>query len=102
LTVILILATVAWRALTPAIKAIRLERNGDIFMLRAGEHDFVQAFPGPGATVHPWLTVIRLNVAEGKSATLIAAADSQSPSDFRRLRMFMRWQANFSALGDAA
>lgn len=99
---ILILATLAWRALTPTIKTIRLERNGDIFIAHVGESDFVQATPKPGATIHPWLTVIRLITADGRSVLLIAAVDSQNKADFRRLRMFMRWQANFNGLSDDA
>jgi len=102
LLAILILATLAWRALTPTIISVRLERNGDIFVARAGEHEFVQVSPEPGATIHPWLTVIRLSTADGRSDILISAVDSQNRANFRRLRMFMRWQANFSALNDDA
>jgi toxin CptA len=99
---ILILAMLAWRALEPTITTVRLERSGDIFVARAGEHEFVQVLPEPGATVHPWLTVIRLSAEDGRSDILISAVDSQNWADFRRLRMFMRWQANFSELNDDA
>jgi len=99
---IVVLATLAWRGLTPAIGTIRLERNGDISITRTGDKDFVPAVPEPGATIHPWLTVIRLSTADGCTATLIATLDSQSKADFRRLRMFMRWQANFSEPSDDA
>jgi toxin CptA len=98
----LVLAALAWRSLIPTIKAVRLERNGDIFVLRVGEHDFVRAIPEPCATVHPWLSVIRLTAAGGLFDTLIVAPDSQNKADFTRLRMFMRWQANFSELIDDA
>ena len=99
---ILILATLAWRALVPTIKAIRLERNGDILMARAGQHDFALVSPEPGATIHPCLTVIRLRTAEGRTDTLLATIDRVSQADFRHLRMFMRWQANFSGPDAAA
>lgn len=100
LTVVLVLTIQAWRSLTPTIKAIRLERTGDIFIALIGGSDFVQAAPKPAATIHPWLTIVRLATADGRTATLIAAVDSQNRADFRRLRMFMRWQANFSELSD--
>lgn len=98
----LLLAALAGRRLTPSVTAIRLERNGDIFVCLVGAGDFFPAQLEPGATVHPWLTVIRVTMANGRRATIMATPDSQNPSDFRHLRMFMRWQANFSALGDAA
>jgi toxin CptA len=97
---VLVLAIQTWYSLTPSIKAIRLERAGDIFIALVGESDFVQAAPKPRATIHPWLSIIRLATVDGQTATLIATVDSQNAADFRRLRMFMRWQANFSELSD--
>jgi toxin CptA len=99
---ILVLAAFAWRALRPTIKTIRLERNGDIFIVRTGESDFLQAVPKPGATIHPWLTIIRFTTVEEWSATLIATVDSKNAANLRRLRMFMRWQASFSGPNDDA
>jgi toxin CptA len=99
---VLMLAIQAWRTLTPAIKLIRLERSGEIFIARVGENDFVQATPKPGATIHPWLTIVRLTTADARTATLIAAVDRKNSENLRRLRMFMRWQANFSAPTDDA
>ena len=92
----------AWRALRPTIENIRLERNGCISISRLGEHSSVQALPKAGATIHRWLTVIRLAEQDGRFSTLIATVDSLNKSDFRRLRMFMRWQASFSELNDDA
>ena len=100
--VVWVLAIQAWYALAPTIKAIRLERNGDIFIADIGESDFSQAVPQPRATIHPWLSIIRLTTEDGRTVTLIATVDSQNEADFRRLRMFMRWQANFSVLSDDA
>lgn len=99
---ILVSATLAWKSLKPSIKILRLERNGDISIARVDDGDFVRAIPMPGATLHPWLSVIRLNIEDSRSCTLIAAPDNLTGTDFRRLRMFMRWQANFSGLGDDA
>jgi len=99
---VLLLAMQAWYALTPAIKQIRLERNGEIFIARVGESDFVQAVPKPGAIIHPWLTVVRLQTADARTATLIATVDRKNSENLRRLRMFMRWQANFSEPNDDA
>jgi hypothetical protein len=99
---IFILVIRAWRALRPTIENIRLERNGCISISRLGEHSCVQALPKAGATIHRWLTVIRLAERDGRFSTLIATFDSLNKSDFRRLRMFMRWQASFSELNDDA
>lgn len=96
------LAILAWRQLKPTIKAIRLERNGHLLIARSGETEFSPAEPEPGATVHPWLTVLRLKTEDGLCTTLIAAVDSLKREDFRLLRMFLRWQAKFSAPGDDA
>ena len=98
----LALAGLAWLSLRPTIKTIRLERNGDIFIMRVGDNDFLRATPRAGATIHPWLSIIRLTTEDGRTATLIATVDSQNRADFRRLRMFMRWQANFSEPTDGA
>mgnify|MGYP006316141319 FL=1 len=98
----LILAILAWLSLRPAINEIKLERNGEIFISRVGDSDFQKAILKPGATIHPWLSIIRLTAEDGRNATLIATVDSQKSSDFRRLRIFMRWQANFSEPSDDA
>ena len=98
----LALAALAWLSLRPTIKTIKLERNGDVFIMRVGEIGFLRATPRAGATIHPWLSIIRLTTEDGRTATLIATVDSPNRADFRRLRMFMRWQANFSEPTDGA
>jgi len=100
LVVNIIVAAWAWLALRPAIKEIKLERSGEISVSRVGESDFRKAILKPRATIHPMLSVIRLATEDGRTATIIATVDSQNRSDFRRLRMFMRWQANFSEPSD--
>lgn len=102
LFVVLLLTIQAWRALTPVISSIRLERSGEIFVARVGETEFVQATPKPGATIHPWLTIIHLTTADDWTATIIATVDRKNSENLRRLRMFMRWQANFSGASDDA
>ena len=102
LVAVLFLAIHAWSFLTPTIKAIRLERTGDIFIARVGKSDFVQATPKPGATIHPWLTIIRLTTDDGRTATLIVTVNRKNSENLRRLRMFIRWQANFSGPDDDA
>lgn len=100
LVVNVIVAAWAWHSLRPAIKEIKLERSGEIFISRVGESDFLKATLKPRATIHPMLSIIRLATEDGRNATIIATVDSQNRADFRRLRMFMRWQANFSEPSD--
>ena len=53
-----------------------------------------------GATVHPWLTVLRLQRADGQRQTLIFTVDNISAANFRRLRAVMCWQAAFADEAD--
>lgn len=92
----------SWRKLRPTLSAIRLERAGQILVSEAGSTDFLEVELTPGATVHPWLTVVRLQIVSGKGRVLIVLADSLRTEDFRRLRVFLRWRAKFSSpVGDA-
>jgi len=95
-------ATFAWRLSLPTLSAIRLERNGQLWIAVPGETDFHQAELLPGATVHPWLTVVRLKSESLGKRTLLLAADSLNAEDFRRLRVFLRWQAGFNDSGGGA
>ena len=96
------LAALAWRRLTPRFSVLRLERSGRISVASDSGTQFVAARLLPGASVHPWLTIIRLEMEGGQQSTLIAAVDSLKGDDFRRLRMFLRWQADFNASADDA
>lgn len=99
---IVVVGYVAWRKLKPTVSGIRLERSGLIFVSEAGSMNFLEAELLPGATVHPWLTVVRLSALNGKKCALVVVADSMKIDDFRRLRVFLRWRAKFSPLvGDA-
>ena len=92
----------AWRQLEPAVSALRLARDGSLQALLAGETDYQPVFCLPGATVHPWLSVLRLKLASNRKATLLIAVDSTNPEDFRRLRVFLRWRVEFNDPVDAA
>jgi len=96
------LALRSWRLLTPEIAALRIERSGEIFVLRSGGGEFLSVEAEPGATVHPWLTAIRLRGEDGRYNWLLLTVDSANREDFRRLRSFLRWQARFSVAGDDA
>ncbi len=102
LAAVVILASLAWRRFEPGLSAIRLEQTGRIFLAATGNAEFVEAELLPGATVHPWLTVIRLKTADQGMHILIVAVDSMKAEEFRRLRVFLRWRAALSVpAGDA-
>lgn len=100
--VIWITTGLAWQKLSPKFSAIRLERSGQVFIDRNGSSEFVAAKILPGATVHPWMTAVKLKTEDGCYNLLIATVDSLNQQDFRRLRVFLRWQADFSAPNDDA
>ncbi|MCL2345765.1 MAG: hypothetical protein FWC58_07935 [Desulfobulbus sp.] len=78
--------------LAPPLAALRLETDGSIQVAGAGQ-DFLPATILPGATVHPWLTVLRLELADGRRCVLLLTAGTMNPDEFRRLRVFLRWRA---------
>lgn len=92
----------AWRRLSPQCTAIHLERTGHLSVALAGREEFSMVELMPGAIVHPWLTVARLKTDGGRMCTLIATVDNLEREDFRRLRVFLRWQADFSVPDDGA
>ena len=102
LAAIWVVMGVAWRQLSPKLSKIRLERSGRVSVIRRGESEFSSADFLPGATVHPWLTLLRLKTGAGDTCILIAAVDSLKRQDFRRLRVFLRWQADFNVSNDDA
>ena len=95
-------AALAWRQLSPRLSAIRLERSGEVSLLRLSGNDFIFAKVLPGATVHPWLAVVRFRADDGLNYTLMLTVDSLKAADFRHLRVFLRWRADFSGPGDDA
>jgi toxin CptA len=65
-------------------------------MCLPGQSEFVALRLLPDATVHPWITVLRLRDERDKSHLLVVTRDMTNKSDFRRLRVFLRWRAKFS------
>lgn len=99
--VVTVIAAWSWRCNQPTVWALRLERDGRIALAGRGQNAFVAAECLPGATVHPWLTVLRLKARGGAKYLLFLAPDSLGRDDFRRLRVFLRWRADFSGDVDA-
>jgi toxin CptA len=81
---------------------MRLEQNGDVSLRSIVDNEYRVAQIMPGATVHPWLTVVRFECPEQPVQTLIVTVDSLKAADFRRLRVFLRWRAEISEMSDDA
>lgn len=88
----------AWKALSPSVHKLYLERSGQIRVSLNEGGSIIPACCLPGATIHPWLTAFRLQIEDGESLTVIATADCLSPDEFRQLRAFFRWRANFNVM----
>jgi len=93
--VTLLVALAAARALRPRIRTLRIDEDGGISGLVIGASEFSPARLLPGASAHPWLTVMRLAHAEGMWL-IVVAPDSVAPDEFRRLRVWLRWRASLS------
>lgn len=91
----------AWRRRLPAVQGLRLLDDGRLECRLAGQEGYVEADLRGGATVHPWLTVLTVE-AEGHRVTVVALPDSMAAEDFRRLRVWLRWRADFSGAQDGA
>ncbi|HJW25118.1 MAG TPA: protein YgfX [Rhodocyclaceae bacterium] len=83
------------------VTGLRLLGDGRLECQFAGEEGFRPAELLPGATVHPWLTAVRLKLPEGRVA-LVVLPDCTTIKEFRCLRVWLRWQADFTAAKDAA
>ncbi|PKO88492.1 MAG: hypothetical protein CVU18_07190 [Betaproteobacteria bacterium HGW-Betaproteobacteria-12] len=90
------LALWSWRRLVPTLSAIRLERDGQILVATADDPEFCRTTLLPRATVNSWLTVVRLQLTDGTRHTVLVGPGSMAAEDFRRLRVFLRWRADFS------
>jgi len=96
-----LMSLLSWRNLSSKPSLLRLEKDGGISIQTAGANDFQAACLLPGAMVHPWLIVFQLNCG-GRKLFVLATKGSTTPQNLRRLRVFLRWRANFSILnGDA-
>lgn len=90
------------RHLKPSFKFIKLDRSGNIFASVGENSEFRAVIALPGASVHSWLSVLRIQDETGTFHTVLATLDTMGRDDFRRLRMFLRWRAKFSDSGGAA
>ena len=90
------LAFITWQILTPKISEIRLERGGSISIRHSNQQEFFPASIEQNATVHPWLTVFRVTSDSNQAFTLIATVDTLNRQNFRRLRVFLRWQLDLT------
>ena len=97
----LLAALVAVFSATPRIRILRIDKDGRISCQMTGRAEFIEMHLLAGATVHPWLTVLRL-VDEQHAYRVIIVPDSVAPEDFRRLRVWLRWRLEISADPDAA
>ncbi len=102
LVVIWLIAYRARQRMLPKVATVRLEENGRISLIDESEQAPLAADLLPGAIAHPWLTALRLKKEDGRTCALIVAVDSLNAEDFRRLRIFLRWRAEFSARSDGA
>lgn len=87
-----------WRQKLPML---RLERGGEISLQTDADAPWKTAALQRDALVHPMLTVFRLQACKDRF-TLVVTVDSLMPEDFRRLRVFLRWQASLNVTGDDA
>lgn len=93
-------ARFSWALLDPPVAAIKLGGQGEITVSRSGEGEFSPVVLLSGALVHPCLVSLLLKTEGGQKLRLIIAVDCLKPEDFRRLRVFMRWRAEFGELKD--
>jgi toxin CptA len=96
-----LVALFAANALTPQIRTLRIDNDGRISCQMAGRSDFIAVRLLPGATAHPWLTVLRMADERGTYRVVIAP-DSGAPDEFRRLRVWLRWRLEVSDDRDGA
>ncbi len=78
------------------IQSLRLSADGSMSVAFADTPGyFLPVSLQPGATVHPWLTVMRLQAGK-KIYRAVLTPESIDRDDFRRLRVFLRLAAKFN------
>ena len=97
-----LIAMLGWNQLTPNYSAIRFDASGEVSACQHHSDSFETLTLLPGATVHHWLTIFRLQNERGQVRTVIATVDSLNAENFRQLRVYLRWLANFSEQDDDA
>lgn len=84
------------------VHSLMLSAEGKLSVRFSGkETEFFPVTILPSATVHSWLTVLRLEY-EGHSLNLMITPDAIDAEAFRRLRVWLRWQATFLDVDAAA
>lgn len=72
---------------------LQCQADGSLSLRQAGQ-DWRPVVLLPGSIVNPWLTTIRYRSEAGKQAgTLVLLPDNVDAEDFRRLRVWLKWQA---------
>ncbi|RIX46106.1 MAG: hypothetical protein D3M94_10345 [Rhodocyclales bacterium GT-UBC] len=79
-----------------ALMALRLEASGQISVMQRGDTEFGLVELLPNATVHPWMSVLHFRLSSGEIRSLVLVVGKVRGLDFRRLRVFLRWRAEFS------
>lgn len=97
-----LLALSSWRACV-AIRGVRLTLGSDG---RVEWHPSAKASQAgeilTDSTVFGWLTVLRVRLdGEQQVRSIVVLSDSVSPTDFRRLQIWMRWRLPFRQRVDA-
>lgn len=78
-----------WRALDAAV-VVAVKAEQVWLETRGGEEVVVRLLPG--SVVTPWLTVLRFGEENGRRTWgVVLLPDSLAGSDFRRLRVWLRW-----------
>lgn len=101
LSCLLVSGTLGWRWMAPRVECLRLLADGGMEGRLLGGANYESFALFGSATVHQWLTVFRVAGEAGRFAVVIAP-DSINAEDFRRLRVWLRWRADFSGASGAA
>jgi len=94
---ILLVAWHGWRAIDLSGWQLRLLSDGHLECQAPADKNFMPVVLLPRATAHPWLTVLRIEQM-GKIRAIVVALDSAGQEDRRRLRLWLRWRAEFSSV----
>lgn len=102
LVCVLMLAFLAIRRLSNPIQALLLSKEGRLSVrFRGKDESYFPVTILPGVTVHPWLSVLRMQY-EDHPLTLLITPGCLGAGDFRRLRVWLKWRAIFGETDAAA
>ena len=89
----MVLASAAMAFRSPGIVALKLTAT-DLQIVRTSEDTPTVATLRPGCTVFSWLVVLRFDCGEeAKTRSLALFPDAVSGDGFRKLRLWVRWNA---------